>query len=573
MAIILRNIIAFLLLFCSFRGQGQDMDNIDSLKKLLQTQPEDTGKVKLLYTLSFSYVAGSYADTALDYAQRALKLAEKLNDEAGMFWSEIPLCESLAILGNHPLALDYSFRAFERAKKLGDNLKLCYANGNLAACYYYMGDFSASLQYAREVTKIIDSSDIYWMWIQMSKAFYSMRQHDSALLYAVKANEMIRSSGSLYAKSVISPVLGNAYAGKHEYDSAALYYQMGIPLSIKRGTGTHLIDNYYGLAEIFKSKNELDSALAYAKKTLTEKITAVYPMGMLKAAALVADIYQFKNNSDSALKYLRIAISIKDSLSNRQKTIAVQNLIYKEQEKQKEIASARQKLKNELLIYGLIAGLVIAFIVTILLVRAHRQKQIQNIRNGIADDLHDDIGSTLSSISIMSELAKKRSPEASAILSSIGESTIAIQENMSDIVWAIKSENDFFENLLQRMKQFASEILGAKNISLNFETGISVPVSKLTMKQRKNLYLFFKEVINNTAKHADAKQVFVNIFKKEQRVVMTIRDDGKGFDAGQTFNGNGMSTLKKRAEELNGDFSIQSQPGEGTVVELRFKIT
>ena len=90
------------------------------------------------------------------------------------------------------------------------------------------------------------------------------------------------------------------------------------------------------------------------------------------------------------------------------------------------------------------------------------------MRNSIADDLHDDIGSTLSSISIMSELAKAKSPEALSLLASIGESTITIQENMSDIVWAIKSENDRFENVLQRMNQFASEILDAKNIELGF---------------------------------------------------------------------------------------------------------
>ena len=136
------------------------------------------------------------------------------------------------------------------------------------------------------------------------------------------------------------------------------------------------------------------------------------------------------------------------------------------------------------------------------------------MRNSIADDLHDDIGSTLSSISIMSELAKAKSPEASPLLASIGESTISMQENMSDIVWAIKSENDRFENVLQRMNQFASEILDAKNIALDFTSDASLSTSRLTMKQRKNLYLFFKEAINNAAKHSDAKKISVSYFSK-----------------------------------------------------------
>jgi signal transduction histidine kinase len=172
----------------------------------------------------------------------------------------------------------------------------------------------------------------------------------------------------------------------------------------------------------------------------------------------------------------------------------------------------------------------------------------------------------------LSELAKVKSPEASTLLASIGESTVSMQENMSDIVWAIKSENDRFENLLQRMNQFASEILDAKNIELDFGSHEALSTSRLTMKQRKNLYLFFKEAINNAAKHSDAKKVSIRIFQKRYHIEMIIKDDGRGFDTNQTFHGNGMNTLKKRADELGGYFNIQSQINEGTVLALKFKI-
>jgi two-component system, NarL family, sensor histidine kinase UhpB len=148
-----------------------------------------------------------------------------------------------------------------------------------------------------------------------------------------------------------------------------------------------------------------------------------------------------------------------------------------------------------------------------------------------------------------------------------------MQENMSDIVWTIKSKNDSFDSVLQRMTQFASEILDAKNITLDFSNGASLSTSRLTMKQRKNLYLFFKEAINNVAKHSAATNVSVSLSQEEHLVEMIIRDNGKGFDTAQTTNGNGMNTLKKRAEELNGDFSIHSGKGEGTVIALKFKIT
>jgi signal transduction histidine kinase len=145
---------------------------------------------------------------------------------------------------------------------------------------------------------------------------------------------------------------------------------------------------------------------------------------------------------------------------------------------------------------------------------------------------------------------------------------------MSDIVWAIKSESDSFENVLQRMNQFASEILDAKNIALNFTSDPALSAARLKMKQRKNLYLFFKEAINNAAKHSGAKMVSVRIFKKEGCIELIVSDDGKGFDStNHSLNGNGMSSMKKRAEELNGNYNIQHHLNEGTEISLKFKIT
>src|SRR5690606_3103347 len=95
---------------------------------------------------------------------------------------------------------------------------------------------------------------------------------------------------------------------------------------------------------------------------------------------------------------------------------------------------------------------------------------------------------------------------------------------------------------------------------------------KMTMHQRKNFYLFFKEVINNAAKHSGAIAISVQITQNDNYVEMTIKDNGKGFDTSQTLPGNGLASLKKRADELNGSFRLQSYLNEGTIVHLRFRI-
>ena len=198
--------------------------------------------------------------------------------------------------------------------------------------------------------------------------------------------------------------------------------------------------------------------------------------------------------------------------------------------------------------------------------------KLQKIRNSIASDLHDDIGSTLSSISIMSELAKKESPGSMTLLDSIGESASLMQENMRDLVWAVNPQNDRFGNILQRMHQFGSEILEAKGISFQFQYNESISTEKLSMDQRKKIYLFFKEAINNAAKYSQADQVNADLQIRNGIVTLSIADNGIGFNASQENHGNGLSNFNRRALELGGNATIHSEINRGTRIQLSFKI-
>ena len=524
-----------------------------------------------------------YPDSSLAYGQQALALAEKLHFEGGIFWAEITASESAMILGNYPMELDYCLKALSLSKKINTPRALGVANAKLTGYYYSLGEYAISLTYWHEVIKIQEQffpDEIWGNWFILSMIYEGMNKPDSAMVFAKKAYEIIKFNGRLYKEdnesliqvSSVSKLLGNAFVAKAEYDSALYYYHVAIPLSTNLLSEINVIDSYNGIATVYKATGRLDSAVWYAAKVLTAKIAKSYPVGLLKAANLLSDIYQLENKPDSTLKYLRMSIALKDSLFNREKMIAIQNRTYTEQEKQQEIVAAEIKLQNQYKTYFSLAALIILLTIAGIVVRNKRQRQLQNMRNSIADDLHDDIGSALSSISIMSELAKTKSPQALPILASIGESTVTIQENMSDIIWAVNPKNDRLENVLQRMNLFASEILEAQNIKLDFAETPWLPALKLTMEQRKNFYLFFKEVINNAAKYSDAEKVSVCIAQKDHTVEMNINDDGKGFDTSKVFNGNGMSSLKKRAAELNADFRITSRINNGTNVQLKFKI-
>jgi tetratricopeptide (TPR) repeat protein len=123
-----------------------------------------------------------------------LELSEKLYYESGIFWSYITLGSSLAVLGNHALALECDYKALELAKKMNSALEIAFANGILSDCFYYLGEFTTSLNYIREVVIIVESSypdKIYYMWVSMSRIFEGMNQPDSALFYAKKAHQRI----------------------------------------------------------------------------------------------------------------------------------------------------------------------------------------------------------------------------------------------------------------------------------------------------------------------------------------------------------------------------------------------
>jgi two-component system sensor histidine kinase UhpB len=556
---------------------------IDSVRKAVVTQKEDTSKVWTLVAMG-NYYMYNEPDTGILRAKQALALAEKLKYDKGIFWSIQSLHNSLHVTGNYTEELNYALKALPVAERLNDLYAWGWSNGMICDSYINLGDYATAMKYIRVIMKNIAEhfpGELFSGYAALVPVYVSLHDYDSAMIVGRKSMELLKaqpalcdgkSASSKYAKSQVYLSLGEAFEANAMYDSALYYYRESKPFSIEMNLKINAMDAYNGIAKIFKERHKYDSSIWYAKEVLQERITKAYPAAKLKAAGLLADVYEAEKITDSSLKYLRIAENLKDSIYSREKTTAFQNALLKEQEKQKEIQAATMALKNRYTMYLLIGLFIILIIIAATVIRNRRIKQLQNIRNSIADDLHDDIGSTLSSISIMNELAKAKSPEALPLLTSIGESTSAIQENMSDLVWTVNPNNDHFENVLQRMHLFATEISDAKNMELEFKTDASLNASRLTMKQRKNLYLFFIEAINNAAKHSGAKKIIINFSKKDHHIELNITDDGNGFNTSATFNGNGMNSLKKRADELNAKYNITSITNEGTAVQLKFRI-
>ncbi len=201
-------------------------------------------------------------------------------------------------------------------------------------------------------------------------------------------------------------------------------------------------------------------------------------------------------------------------------------------------------------------------------------KKLKLIRNKIAADLHDEIGSALSSIGIYSNILQDQ--EANIQLKSIArriyESARTTLESINDIVWSVNPNNDSFDTLIMRMRAQSFELLEAMDCNLDFNAEDELSEIKLSIVSQRNFYLIFKESLNNTVKYANAKNVVINIYLKDKCIHYKIKDDGSGFDIENHKGGNGLLNMEKRAFELKGKLKVVSQNGDGTELYLVFPL-
>ncbi|NJN33526.1 MAG: hypothetical protein HC817_03995 [Saprospiraceae bacterium] len=185
--------------------------------------------------------------------------------------------------------------------------------------------------------------------------------------------------------------------------------------------------------------------------------------------------------------------------------------------------------------------------------REHQlQQNLMEQRQQISRDLHDEVGSTLTSISVFSEIAMQQSPLAMPVLKRIGDASRSLIDSINDIVWVTNPKNDKFEDITLRMRLFAADLLMPKNVNIYFNFDPELDKIELTVEQRKHFYLVFKEVINNIFKYAVCNTVDIHIEKSESSIKMNISDNGIGFDVLNPKNGNGLKTMRERAEILRG---------------------
>ena len=207
--------------------------------------------------------------------------------------------------------------------------------------------------------------------------------------------------------------------------------------------------------------------------------------------------------------------------------------------------------------------------------RVARLLELERVRTRIATDLHDDIGSSLSQIAILSEVAGRlvdaAHPKLAEPLADIAGISRELVNSMSDIVWAIDPERDHVEDLTHRMRRFASDVLSPRDIRLGFQSPGEEQDLPMGADLRRQIFLIFKEAVHNVVRHSGATEAGVEIRVEHRWLCLRVADNGRGFDPVPDHEGHGLRSMRERALQVGGGIEIHSGPG-GTTVALRVPV-
>jgi signal transduction histidine kinase/ligand-binding sensor domain-containing protein len=225
-----------------------------------------------------------------------------------------------------------------------------------------------------------------------------------------------------------------------------------------------------------------------------------------------------------------------------------------------------------------IALLVIALASLFYLLYRYRLAQllaVERVRGRIATDLHDDIGASLSQISILSEVVRRKGAADPGVLEPLGviaRTSRDLIDAMSDIVWANNPKRDHLADLAQRVNRFGDDLLTAHGVLFDFESSVPANGLRLAPEVRRQVYLVCKEAINNIARHSSCTETTVAITLDRGQLRVQIRDNGRGFDASDEYEGNGLRNMRQRVASIGGEIRFTSASDTGTTMELTVPI-
>ena len=607
-----------LLLFSSYMAIGQSK-MIDSLSREIEIRGADTNKVnayrmltglvrlsdpakainfgkqgialgKQLYfvrglagcyvNLSTAYIAASKLDSALTYIDTAIQYAQKLSDPNRLALVYLNRADIFMQLRNLNQSMKDCDTALVYAEQANNDDRRARINQTIGSVYYMQNKYKESIPYyekafglyekigARQMSAIVMNN--------LGNVYKHLGLHDKSIPNFQQAVRIADSLGNLNNLSMYHGNLSNAYLAKGELPAAEQHLDRAMDYARQQNNEHQQAIAYAQFGELYLEQKKYKEAVTAARHSY-EMMKAQEDLGWQQTAAdLLAESYSKTGEFEKAFEFQKISKELNDTLVHRQfdEDIAAMQTTFKVNEKNREIQLLSKdglikevQLSNQRnLLFTSIALLILTLAGIVLLINRNKLRQQMKeleIRNSIAADLHDEVGSSLSSIHLLSQIAKDQQGtpmNTGEILQRVSTNAYETMEKMSDIVWMVKPAGNEAQSLQMRMERFTYELCNARQIECTFSSGMRQDLT-LSMPQKKNLYLIFKEALNNAVKYSGTKKLEVKVGLEQNHILLNIKDYGKGFDKEIIIKGNGLDNMQNRTKELKGVLEVASEPG------------
>lgn len=528
---------------------------------------------------------------AIDYYDDAMKIYQEIGNRK----SEAQLLGNIAVIfqtqGNVIKAMELQRRSLKIKEEIGDKRGQASSLNSLGGIYDSQKEPALALEYYQKAYDIAAAEklpSVINILGNMASLYEKLNEDEKALgLYrralGIAQDKQIKDAVSLSLHNVAT-----LYNKKGMLDTALNYFNQSLEIRRASKDSQGIANTMAGIGLTYTKKKDIAKAISAYQESLKIAQDKGYPDIMQKAAAALSHLYKEKGEFAPALEMHELYTVMLDSINNSNTHKEVLKNQFKYEYETKAIADSLKaaegikltgaKLKQEKT--QRIALIAVVFLVLLIAFFVFRQMKLQqklkeaSLRNKIASDLHDDVGSTMSTISILSEVAQAdiNQDKIRPLLSEIGGHSRELLDRLDDIVWSVNPNNDSLAQMIPRMKLFANELLAPKNVSVVFDTPDEIKALPMSMEARRNLYLIYKEALHNVFKYAEASQVNIRIQPADKELLLEVRDNGKGFDMDKQSRGNGLGNMQERAKELKGKISMTSIPGEGTTISLKIPV-
>jgi signal transduction histidine kinase len=498
----------------------------------------------------------------------------------------------------HKAAENY-MKAYEIAEDIRDTLLMNGVAGNLSGIFLDIRRFDKAREFSQInydlADAVHDTLSVGYGLVNLSSCDLHDRNYSVAFRRSGQAIRIAYQYADEELELFASANLGNSLLGLNKLDTAMIVWNKMRSRAMETGISYHRMFAAQGLGETYNRKQFPAEAIHFFEEALYHARQAENKPRQAEILRALAFLYEATGRLDQSVKHWKRFHELNDSINivEQNRNISDLEASYQNEKKQRELSEKNLLIEQEknkstarlFWIAGMLVLLITAFVLILQRIKISRVRE-QNLksememkvlkagdneRTRIAKDLHDDVGATLSSIHIYSKAAqmhlRNKPEEVPALIERISENSERMMDKMSDIIWSMNSNEDSGEKLALRIKTFASEILGSKDIETVFELD-TLEILDFPIIPRKNLLLIFKEAINNIAKYSRAQRVNFRSWSENGDLKIEIADDGVGFDLSHARNGNGLGNMKHRAEFLRGELVIISSPGQGSVLKL-----